>query len=68
MVFKTQSITKNNLNANLYLFVSQMEFTQVKQQVSSSFETNYTDNSSYPDDWLKHYFLMQSWKSIYPHK
>lgn len=52
----------------LYLFVSQIEFTQVKQQVSSSFETNYTDNSSYPDDWLKCYFLMQSWKSIYPYK
>lgn len=50
MAFKTPSTTKNHLNANSYLFVSQMEFTQVKQQVSSSFETNYTDNSSYPDD------------------
>lgn len=50
MVFKTSSISKNHLNANLYLFVSQMEFRQVKQHLSSSFETNYMDNSSYPDN------------------
>lgn len=34
----------------IYLFVSQMEFTQVKQHLSSSFETNYMDNATYPDD------------------
>jgi len=34
----------------IYLFVSQMEFTQVKQHLSSSFKTNYMDNSSYQDD------------------
>lgn len=38
------------MQIGIYLFVSQIESTQVKQHISSSFETNYMDNSSHPDD------------------
>lgn len=51
MVFNTSSVSKSHLNANLYIFICLSDGIYTRQAyLSNTFETNYMDNSSYPDD------------------